>query len=297
LAYFKETLRYVSDAFCIDSRRIFCLGLSAGGRLCQRFVSDFHDITFAAVGVVSAVRYPYPNRNLRPVPMIAFHGVDDGMNHYWGGGPDYWGQESVPQAIEEWSHFNGCQHTSASEHTSGVVIYKHTQCTDGADIVLVSIRGGGHTYPMISSNAAQQTIRCGPHHLPVAYVNITQFVWQFFLEHGTVTDLTHSDFNFSATTDSLGFKGNLSSAASTSEDHLHVNGPEMQPSESADRAPQLLSMAQVSCMVLILISSITAAVSVGLFCYYQLTSDTASRRDGYTVTETAPQNLQPLSNP
>jgi len=274
LPYLKKALQHVARNYCIDGRKIFCFGLSNGGRLCQHFVSDFHDITFAAVGLVSSVRYPYPNRNWRPVPMIAVHGMDDGIDPYWGGGPAYWGAESVPQAVEEWSRFNGCRHTSASENTSGVVIYRHTQCTDDADIVLVSIEGGGHTQPIISMNRTRMTIRCGPRRLPFTYVNVTQVVWQFFLKHGAAASRHKaaqplSDPIIFPVSNSYAFQGGLSSTISRSEVHRSVNTahPRHSVSLSVGHARRSISRAKAASTVMLVASVITAVMS-GTLCIY-----------------------------
>jgi len=248
-------------------------------------VSDFHDVSFTAVGLVSSVRYPYPNHNLKPVPMIAIHGTDDGIDPYWGGGPEYWGQESVPQAIDEWSQFNGCQHISASESTSGIVIYRHTQCTEGADVVLVSVEGGGHIQPILSWNASRPTIRCGLHHLPVAYVNVTGVVLRFFLEHGAAAT-SHkaaqpsSDSSNSPTSSSVAFKGELSLAMSKSEVQRGVDLATGQLPASAGQAQQSLSSAKAACIVTFLASITTALVSVTLFFFYCH----QSRKSSYNYT-------------
>jgi polyhydroxybutyrate depolymerase len=268
VVYLRNTLEHVSRSLCIDEHRIFCVGLSNGGRLCQHFVSDFHDVSFAAVGIISAVRYPYPNHNLRPVPMIAFHGMDDTCNRYWGGGAPYWGQESVPQAIEEWSQFNGCQRTSASERTSGVVIYRHTQCTDGADVMLVSIEGGGHTWPFLSMNESRRTFRSGIHKLPVVYINVTQMLWRFFLEHGAADLSLHTDSISSPINNSLAFKGKYSSAFSKSQVQRGVDMAARQLPESAAQAHWSLSRARTACIVTLLALITTALVSATMFFFF-----------------------------
>ena len=62
---------------------------------------------------------------------------------------------SVPQTIEFWVARNGC---SASPQISrlpdtdpedGTSVQKsaYGQCTDGADVILYEIKGGGHTWP------------------------------------------------------------------------------------------------------------------------------------------------------
>jgi hypothetical protein len=208
--------------------------------------------------------------------MIAIHGMDDGTDPYWGGGHSYWGAESVPQAVEEWSQHNGCKRTSASENTNGVVVHRHTQCTDGAEIVLVSIEGGGHAQAVLSPSKSRWTIQHGPHKLPVTYVNITEVVWQFFLEHGAVAASGHKAARplWNANTlplNNYAFQGDLSSAMSKSEVHRSVNtGYMRQPvSVSAGHARTSNSRAKVVCTVTLVASLIMVVVSGTLFIYFQ----------------------------
>jgi len=83
----------------------------------------------------------------RPIPIIAFHGTGDPINPYTGNGnPEYW-YDSVPKAIDQWAKFNDCKRLETQELSPHVVAEKHTDCDGSADVVLVKIDNGGHTWP------------------------------------------------------------------------------------------------------------------------------------------------------
>lgn len=136
----------VCQKLCINKRRIYCTGYSRGARFCSRLASELSD-TIAAIAPVGGIRFPRPNNATRPIPIMAFHGTSDPINPYKGhGNPEYW-YDSVPKAIEQWVDFNGCKRNETQQLSPSVIAEKHTDCTDGADVVLVKIDYGGHTWP------------------------------------------------------------------------------------------------------------------------------------------------------
>jgi len=126
--------------------RIRCVGFSRGGRFCSRLASELSSF-ISAIAPVSGVRFPDPNNSTRPMPIIAFHGTSDPVNPWQGNGnPQYW-HEPVLGAVQRWSDKNGCMTYKEHEVTSNVIYCMHLDCKDNADVYLVQIRGGGHTWP------------------------------------------------------------------------------------------------------------------------------------------------------
>merc|ERR1719210_2973161 len=110
VAYTRVVLKVVLETINVDRKRISCVGFSRGGRFCSRLASELSNF-ISAIAAVGGIRYPQPNNASRAVPVIAFHGVLDPINPFWGGGPSYW-NESVPWAMKRWSRFNGCKKTA-----------------------------------------------------------------------------------------------------------------------------------------------------------------------------------------
>lgn len=146
VAYTQEVLRDVASRVKIDRRLIRCVGFSRGGRFCSRLASEMSSF-ISAIAPVSGLRFPEPNNATRPVPIITFHGTADPINPFSGNGnPQYW-HEPVLGAVQRWADRNGCKRYVEKRVTSRVTYCMHVNCTDGADVILVQIWGGGHTWP------------------------------------------------------------------------------------------------------------------------------------------------------
>ena len=93
---------------------------------------------------------------------------------------------SVQQTIDFWVARNGCSPTpqirmeSDNDPEDGTRVQKsvYSQCTDGADVILYTIQGGGHTWPG------------GYQYLPEFLigktsrdVDATKTIWTFFNEY------------------------------------------------------------------------------------------------------------------
>lgn len=153
-----KDVRFISDLidklemdYNIDPARIYANGLSNGGGMSFALSCTLSN-RIAAVGLVaSAQTLPWkwcPDR--RAVPMIAFHGTADPVVPYDGGGSWVTSETfpSIPVWTMKWARRNGC----ASDPIESVVAAdvsrrEYTNCTGGADVVLYTIRGGGHTWP------------------------------------------------------------------------------------------------------------------------------------------------------
>jgi len=150
VAYTRAAVGEARRRLCVDGRRVFCAGYSRGARFCSRLASELSPL-IAAIAPVSGLRFPEPSNATRPMPIITFHGTDDPVNPYAGGADpranhEYW-DDPVEVAISKWVRFNGCTREQSFRQSANVVVHKHTQCKDNADVVFVKIDGGGHTWP------------------------------------------------------------------------------------------------------------------------------------------------------
>ena len=110
-------------------------------------------------------------RPARSVPVVAFHGTADPLLPYEG-------QGRLLLPIREWaagwSARNGCEATPAVTFQHGQVTGETWNgCRDGADVVLYTVAGGGHSWPR-SDMPAQITTQD---------INATDVMWEFFTAH------------------------------------------------------------------------------------------------------------------
>jgi poly(3-hydroxybutyrate) depolymerase len=147
ILYTRAVVEEVQSAICVDSRRIFCAGYSAGARFCSMVASEMSG-RIAAIAAVSGIRFPEPlAAHQRPMPIIAFHGKRDPVNPYVGhGNPMYW-DDSVPRAVKKWTDFNKCRQVSTTHPLKDITVNEHFACAKNASVVLVTIDDGGHTWP------------------------------------------------------------------------------------------------------------------------------------------------------
>ncbi len=141
----------------VDSRRVYATGMSNGAIMCYLLASELSG-RIAAIAPVSGPMGTEKCRPKRPVSVIHFHGTDDQYAPFKGGKGaksltqmDFY---SVEHSIRAWVKANGCPETPTvtelpDKADDGMTVQRKTYGPgkDGAEVVLVAIKGGGHTWP------------------------------------------------------------------------------------------------------------------------------------------------------
>lgn len=137
----------------------------------------------APVAGTLAITDPKPTR---PVSVIHFHGTADRIVPPTGPGnrtPRFLTFKSVDETIRLWANLNGCPPEpktvdlpAATDDGTKVRCTTYGPGKDGAEVVLITIEGGGHTWP------GQQP--------PVWFigrstrnVSANDLIWEFFCKH------------------------------------------------------------------------------------------------------------------
>jgi len=146
-------------------------GISNGAEMSYRLMCSFAD-TAAAFALVSGGYPPFPEcQPARPVPVVIFHGTADQLLPYEGHPPL---MLPVRQWVERWAGRNGCATTPKLILQRGDVTGEAWQeCQAGADVVLYTIDGKGHSWPG-SRMPARITTRD---------IDATDAIWDFFVAH------------------------------------------------------------------------------------------------------------------
>jgi polyhydroxybutyrate depolymerase len=184
-------VKFISDlidkleaAYNIDPNRIYADGMSNGGGMAFALSCRLSDRIAAIGAVASAQMLPWEQcGNSRPVPTVAFHGTADPFAVYQGGAsPIAPGQ--FPN-IRDWTarvaRRNRCTGDPVeAQITDSVGRLAYRDCAANADVVLYTVKGGGHTWP-------------GGKHLPewtvgptTREINATKVMWDFFVQHPRV---------------------------------------------------------------------------------------------------------------
>ena len=147
VAFVKELLAEIGKEYCVDAKRTFATGMSAGGFFSHRLACEMAD-TFAAVAPVAGV-LGIPQdacKPSRPVPLLHFHGTSDPLISF--GGRPLFGFPSVDASIAFWRGADGCGPDTETTFQQGdTTCTKWGSCKGGSDVTLCKVDGGGHTWP------------------------------------------------------------------------------------------------------------------------------------------------------
>jgi polyhydroxybutyrate depolymerase len=141
----------------LDAKRVFATGMSNGGIIAYRLASELSD-RIAAIAPVSGPMGTETCSPKRPVSVIHFHGTDDGFAPLKGGqgprsisGTNFY---SVEHSIKAWVKADGCPEEpivsklpDTADDATSVTKKVYGPGKDGAEVVLIEIEGGGHTWP------------------------------------------------------------------------------------------------------------------------------------------------------
>jgi polyhydroxybutyrate depolymerase len=201
MTFIGKMLDDVEGALCVDTARVFVTGLSNGAMMTSAIACAMSD-RVAAVAPVAGVTEIEDCGATRPVPVVAFHGTEDGFLAYDGGlgeqalslpAPDGSGRRlrdlrvggvgedgpAVPEIVADWATRNGCEPTPNDEPVADDVTLHAFACPDDADAELYEIKGGGHTWPGSEfSKAIESSV--GP---TTFSIDANEIMWHFFVAH------------------------------------------------------------------------------------------------------------------
>ena len=186
VAFIRAVLDDLAQTFQVDARRVYATGMSNGAIMAYRLASELSD-RIAAIAPVSGTMGTERCEPKRPVPVIHFHGTDDDLVPFRGGkgrnslsGTDFY---SVDHSIRAWAKANGCNEEPTLEELpdrakDGTSVTRKTYGggKDGAEVVLVVIEGGGHTWP--GRGPALKVLGKATRN-----VSANELMWEFFEKH------------------------------------------------------------------------------------------------------------------
>ncbi len=185
VAFTARVLDDLEAAAAVDVKRVYATGMSNGGMMCYRVAAELSNriAAIAPVGGTMAIENPHP---ARPVPVIHFHGTDDKLVPY--NGPDGLAKrlalfQSVDETMQTWAKIDGCPATPVTtdlpdKANDGTTVTRKTwgPGKNGAEVVLYTIDGGGHTWP--GQTRAFQFLGKS-----TKDISANDLIWEFFLKH------------------------------------------------------------------------------------------------------------------
>ncbi len=168
VAFTVELLDLVESVLCVDTGRVYSMGLSNGGFFSAVLACELSD-RIAAIATVAGITHPDDCEPVRPVPVLHVHGTADTVVPFDGGdssllagaGRAVPGVDSsviaglaaelfVPIAgeVAEWAVANGCDPDPTTTARSPVVEERvYPNCAPGGAVEFFVVDGGGHTWP------------------------------------------------------------------------------------------------------------------------------------------------------
>jgi len=157
IGFVDKLLDDLSRRVSVDPNRIYATGMSNGAMMCYRLASELSN-RIAAVAPVSGPMGTETCNPKRPVSVMHFHGTDDKFAPYAGGRGDRSLTQtdflSVDYSISAWVKANGCPERGVTTKepnraNDGMIVTRtaYGPGRDGAEVILIAIRGGGHTWP------------------------------------------------------------------------------------------------------------------------------------------------------
>ncbi len=142
VAFTKALIAEISEAACIDPKRVYATGMSNGAGFVHRLACEAADV-IAAVAAASADLVTDPCTPARPISELSVRGLDDTMVNYEGGntGSTGWYSPGAVGTLELWKEIDGC--TGVVE-TSREYCQTYTSCSEGVEVSLCSLPGAGH---------------------------------------------------------------------------------------------------------------------------------------------------------
>jgi len=179
----------LKQGYMINSSRIYVTGISDGGCMTYSIGAYLSDEIAAIAPVAGTIGgcmslenhtfYQIPNPS-HPVSVIIFHGTNDSLVSYEGGG-DY-NISSVNESVAFWVEQDGCTVTpSINISLSGKIIRRtYTNGNNGTEVILYTTAGGEHWWPgnpWTSSPGSPWLIDT------IQEISATDLIWEFFESH------------------------------------------------------------------------------------------------------------------
>lgn len=181
----RRVLDDLAEHFTVDRKRVYATGMSNGAMMAYRLASELSD-RIAAIAPVAGTMGVKTIMAKRPVPVMHFHGSEDQSLPFGGGvgkglsGTDFY---PVEQSIRDWVRANGCKEhpivdTLPDKANDGTKIIRKIYGDGklGAEVVLIVVEGGGHTWPGREAHAKVLG-------KSTRNISANDMMWGFFLKH------------------------------------------------------------------------------------------------------------------
>lgn len=189
VAFANAVLDRVIATTCADESRIYTTGMSNGGYFSSVLICEMAE-RIAAAASVGALTHEDGCSPSRPVPYIGFHGVQDDIVPYDGGGISTLApgivielfERVIPDEFGEFAVGYGCNaEPDVEEVAETVTAFTYSGCPEGVEAIFYRLDPAGHTWP--GSTASALISQAGGLGVTNLEINATETSWEFFSRH------------------------------------------------------------------------------------------------------------------
>lgn len=192
VVFLTELLDHLEATLCVDTARVFSIGMSNGAQMSSLLACRIGD-RIAAIAPIAGVEYNEPCAG-PPVGVVAFHGMEDKIVPYAGGGlnsvtiaaqnyykgtppPGVATPTGVDESMQRWALHNGCGAEPVEVRLSPEV-RKRTWPHCVAPTVLYVVDNGGHAWPGKPQPEFESMLGHG-----TTEIDATAVSFRFFFDH------------------------------------------------------------------------------------------------------------------
>lgn len=192
VVFLTDLLDHLEATLCIDTGRVFAVGMSNGAQMSSLLACRLGR-RVDGIAAISGVEFDEPCPG-PPVPVIAFHGAEDPIVPYAGGGLNsvaiaaqnlYRGSPpagittpiGVDESMRRWAEHNGCD-AKPSEERVAAEVRKRTWVGCDAPTELYVVDDGGHAWPGRPQPAFEAEFGHG-----TTDIDATSLLFRFLFDH------------------------------------------------------------------------------------------------------------------
>ncbi len=193
VAFISALIDKLLASHAIDSKRVYIAGASNGALMTHRLACELTGKLAAVAAVMTTLPIGWNDVETpsEPLPILMIQGIDDPFFPWDGGtvqqGPFISSQYlSMPNTVDFWVQNNGSLQPPVADQLPDAAPDDGTTASrevyaagpNGAEVVLISIAGGGHTWPGGDVNFPESLVgkTCFD-------IEASQVIWDFFKQH------------------------------------------------------------------------------------------------------------------
>lgn len=165
VAFIRKMTQALPSQYCIDSARVFAVGMSNGGGFAMIAACRLSD-TFAAVASIAGAYYSSCEDASRQPSVLAIHSKGDKQVPFTGSRV-----KKLPQVVE-WAERQAkdrdCKQATKNNAEQGAVQYDWVACEDGSIVRLLALQNRGHGWVSL------------PGDMQYATPTTAGYIWKFF---------------------------------------------------------------------------------------------------------------------